>query len=283
MSYAIRNTIILLLVLVFISGFGYAYMYFVQKPMIEERAESIESLELRYTRDLEAADTVPLLRERYADSQSFIDNFDKTIFRNNNTDEVYRFLSRINDRFRLDFNYVLEDSTINDSYGVIKAEISGTGSYRNFIEFVNSIENSEPVQKINNLTVTPAGQTSGFQNVNFTFNLSSKYDSKSIFTSTGTPAIRTMSLVSAHNPFFPLIRSVVPNVNNLPDLDNSRLIGVSEIEVYLIDQKGDLVTLRPNDRVYLGRLQSINSLEGEAIFRLNRGGIIESVIKKVQQ
>jgi len=282
MSYGIRNTSILLLVFILIAGSGYAYMHYVQKAEIMEIDDSIEALEQRYNRNFETASSVSYLRAHYKESQNHIENFDKAIFRNNNSDEVYRFLSRLNDRFSLDFNFVFTDSTVTDRYGVIEGQVSGTGLYRNVIAFINAIENSEPVQKINNLTVTSSGPARGYNHVNFTFDLKSKYDSKNLFASAEVPEIRSMSLASAHNPFFPLIRSVDPNSSGLTDVDKSQLIGVSVSAVHLIDQNRNLVTLRPDERVYLGRLDSINAQEGKASFRLNRGGIMDTVTLKVQ-
>ena len=267
-----------------IYGSGYAYMHFVQKPEIERLELRVTSLEREYNQDQQTADMVPMLREQYNQSRQFIDNYDKTIFRNNNPDEVFRFLTILNNMSNLNFNYIFQDSTITDDYGVIRSEISGDGSYRGLMTFINAIESSEPVQKINNLTVSPVGLDGGYQNVNFTFTLNSNYDTHNIFDSPErTPGIATRNLSSNHNPFFPLIRSVEPNVNDLPDVDNSRLIGLSSSAVFLLNQNGRMITLRQNDRVYLGRLENINVREGKATFRLNRGGIIDLVTLEVQR
>jgi len=284
MSYGIRNTLIMLVVLVLIYGSGYAYMHFVQKPEIERLELRVSSLEGEYNQDKQTADMVPMLREQYSQSRQFIDNYDKTIFRNDNPDEVFRFLTILNNMSNLSFNYIFQDSTITDDYGVIRSEISGSGSYRGLMTFINAIESSEPVQKLNNLTISPVGLDGGYQNVNFTFTLNSNYDTHNIFDSPErTPGIATRNLSSNHNPFFPLIRSVEPNVNDLPDVDNSRLIGLSSSAVFLLNQNGRMITLRQNDRVYLGRLETINVREGKATFRLNRGGIIDLVTLEVQR
>jgi Tfp pilus assembly protein PilO len=284
MSYGIRNTLIMLFVLLVIYGSGYAYMQYVQKAEIERLDERVTNLEREYNQDRQTADLVPMLREQYQNSRQFIDNYDKIIFRNNNPDEVFRFLTILNNMSNLNFNYIFQDSTITEEYGVIRSEISGDGSYRGLMTFINSIENSEPVQKINNLTISPVGLDGGYQNVNFTFTLNSNYDSHNVFDSPErTPGIATSALASNHNPFFPLIRSVEPNVDDLPDVDNSRLIGLSSSAVFLLNQNGRMITLRNNDRVYLGRLETINVRDGRATFRLNRGGIIDLVTLEVQR
>lgn len=283
MSHAIRNTLILLLVLLFIAGSGYAYIHFIQKAEIERLEGSVSTLEQEYAQKSETAELVPLLREQYEAASAFIDGFDKTIFRNSNPDEVFRFLSILNEMANVDFNFVFRDSTVTSDYGIIESEITGQGSYRGFVTLINAIENSEPVQKVSNISVAPVGQDGGYQNVNFTFRLSSNYDSQNIFQTVRTPGVGTMETGPFHNPYYPLIRSVEPNVDNLVNVDNSRLVGVSSNQVFIIDQDGTMKTLRPNDRVYLGRLESINARQGNATFRLNRGGIIDVVTLEVQR
>lgn len=258
-------------------------MHFVQKPHIEQLESENSSLTNQYNQDLQTAEYVPTLRVQYEESQAFIDNYDKTIFANNNPDEIFRFLTLLNGRSGLNFNYVFQDSTITEDYGVIRSEITGTGPYRGLIQFVNAIENSEPVQKISNVSISPLGLEEGYQNVSFVFQINSNYDSRNIFNLQRTPGIATRNLESSHNPFYPIIRNVAPNVDNLPDVDNSTLIGITPSAVYLRNQNGEMVTLRPNDRVYLGRLESINTREGRVTFRLNRGGIIEVVTLEVQR
>ncbi len=53
--------------------------------------------------------------------------------------------------------------------------------------------------------------------------------------------------------------------------------------VHIIDQNGTLQRLNIGDRVYLGRLTSINMQRGEAEFQLNRGGIRDRVVLTLTQ
>ena len=283
MSYGLRNTLILLLALLIINGGGYAYMHFIQKAEIEDLEERQVRLERDYQQDLETAELVPMLREQFAEATSVIEGFDKTIFTNNNADEIFRFLSLINEGAGVNFNFTFRDSTSSDQYGIINSEINGSGPYRSVVRFINAIEYSEPVQKIDGISLTPSGEAEGYQNVNFTFRLQSHYDRVGVFDNYQTPDIAFRTNESNHNPFFPLIRNVPPNEDNLPNVDQSRIVGLTGSVVYLMDQNGQMVTLRVNDRVYLGRLEQINMQQGSARFRLNRGGIIDVVTLEVQR
>ncbi|WP_069131317.1 type 4a pilus biogenesis protein PilO [Rhodohalobacter halophilus] len=284
MSYGLRNTLILLFALLVINGGGFAYMHFFQKAEIEELEQRKEGLERDYQQDVETAELVPMLREQFEEATSIIENFDKTIFSNNNADEIFRYLSLINEGANVNFNFTFRDSTSSEQYGVISSEINGAGPYRNVVRFINAIEYSEPVQKINNISISPSGEADGYQNVNFTFNLQSHYDRVNVFDNNNrTPDIAFRSNSSNHNPFFPLIRNIPPNEDGLPNVEQSRIVGLTSNAIYMMDQTGRMNTLRVNDRVYLGRLERINMQQGSASFRLNKGGIIEVVTLEVQR
>ncbi|MEX0906349.1 MAG: hypothetical protein WD604_15035 [Balneolaceae bacterium] len=283
MSYAVRNTIVLLIALIVIYGAGYAYMHFFQLTEIETLEEIISEKQAELNQKSMIAEGVPALREQFNEAEAFINTYDKTIFGRNHPDEVYRFLSLINTISNVDFNFTYSDSSITDNYGEIESQINGTGSHRGVMNFINGIENSDPVQKINAVTITPVGEAGGYTDVNFTFNLRSFYDRTGSFESNRTPGISTRSLSSSHNPFYPLIRNIEPNDEGLVNSENSRLVGVGNSRIYLLNQEGTLVTLQPGDRVYLGRLETINVQDGKAEFRLNKGGIIELVTLEVQR
>ncbi|MDR9410662.1 MAG: hypothetical protein RI573_17590, partial [Balneolaceae bacterium] len=79
------------------------------------------------------------------------------------------------------------------------------------------------------------------------------------------------------NPYYPLIRPIPPNEENLPNVEASRLIALTGRTAHIIDQTGVLKRLTIGDRVYLGRLSNINLDAREVIFQLNRGGIADTV------
>lgn len=283
MSYAIRNTMILLGALLIIYAAGFIYLKFFQEPVIEEHQAAAETLRADLNQKSETANLLPVVREQVREAEEFIENFDKTLFRNNDADRVYRFLSLINEMSRIEFDYTFVDSTLTDDYGIINSEINGFGSYAGVMNFVGGIEHSEPVQKIDAISVTPVGTAGEFGQVIFNFELASHYDRSGRFNPPQTPDLSTGEFSFSHNPFYPLIRQADPNTDNLPDVKNSRLVGVGGSRIYLSDQNGRMATLNINDRVYLGRLEQIHTREGRAVFRLNRGGIAETVTLEVER
>ena len=283
MSYAIRNTIILLVALILLMGSGHLYFSYIQAPKIESLNATIQTDERQLTEKQSIAEQLPLVQQEYDNALEFIQNFDKTLFRTNNPDQVYRFLSLLASTDPLIFDFAFSDSTQADQYGVIRSQVTGSGHYRAVTNFISRIEYSQPVQKVNNISITPDGAESGYNNVNFTFNLNSYFDRLNQLDAPEIPDVSGRIAISQHNPFFPLIRDIEPNEENLTDVENSRLAGISAGMVYLINQNGRMVTLRENDRVYLGRLETIDINAGKVTFRLNKGGIIEMVTMEVQR
>lgn len=283
MSYAIRNTIILLVVLSLITGGGYAFFEFVQKPQIDSLNQEITQLDAELRSLSETASLLPSVREQYEESKAFIDNFEKTLFDNNNPDETFRFLSIINSTDPLEFDFVFDDSTRADQYGILQSQIDGQGSYRSVLNFISRIENSEPVQKVSEIVITPVNEIGSYNNVNFNFTLQSYYDRQNVLSTRQTPGISGLVQLHRQNPFYPLIRDVEPNEDNLVNVEQSSLVGIGRNKVYLLNQDGRVETLNQNDRVYLGRLQSLDMTAGEAVFQLNKGGIIELITLKVER
>jgi hypothetical protein len=82
----------------------------------------------------------------------------------------------------------------------------------------------------------------------------------------------------------PLILNSVPaNLDNLINIESSRLIGITSTRVFLIDQFGNTQILKPGDKVYLGFLEEINIQDREVIFNLDKGGIKELFTLKVER
>jgi Tfp pilus assembly protein PilO len=283
MSYALRNTLILLVVLLLFGTSGFLFIRFYQQPKIEQLVEEVSTLQTEYDRKKAIADQLPELEVQFEESKMFIENFDKTLFRTNNPDRTYRYLSLLSETDPIEFDFVFSDSTSNDRYGIIVSQLSGRGPYTAVLNFLTRIENSEPVQKIEQLVISPVNEAEEYSFVTFTLRLSSYYDRLNYFNASGTPDISGPIAFASYNPFYPLIRNVEPNTENRINIEQSQLVGIGNGIIYLMDQNGSLQTLQEGDRVYLGILQTININQGIANFRLNKGGIIESVSLEVER
>ncbi|MEP0005019.1 hypothetical protein A8B79_09810 [Balneola sp. EhC07] len=286
MSYALRNSLILLVTLLLIAGAAFSYIKFVQKAEINDLTTELESLNRDYGTKTEIRDQYPPLLERYNKARDIVQNFDKKLYSSNNPDDVYDYLSEINDEnLELFYDFTYQDSTVNNQYGILRSRIVGTGIYSDFVTFINKIENSLYLNKIENVNITPGVGEATQDYVNFNMTLNSYYQ-KIVFETAEDiqQKFRIDSTISVFNPLKPLVLSSVPaNTDNLTNIEQSRLIGLTSTRIFIIDQNGETQILKPGDKVYLGYLREIDSENKEVIFNLDKGGIQEIFTLKVER
>ncbi|MDX1638270.1 MAG: type 4a pilus biogenesis protein PilO [Balneolaceae bacterium] len=284
MSYALRNTLILSLVFVLITGGGWSYIYFIQKPELSRLESQISERRTELSNKQSTANQYETLSRQLENARYYIRNYDKALYETSNEDRVFDFINRLNTgSATTDFTFTFQDSTIQGLFGIINMNISGEGYYRNVVNFVRKIEYSKPNNKINNLNISPLNDLENYGRVNFNFQLSSYYSREQRAELPEMTIASSEVLGSVYNPFFPLIRDVQPNEEGLTNVENSSLVALSSNKVFLIDQNGNMQRLQVGDQVYLGRLETVNLDQQSATFELNKGGIIEHVTLEVQQ
>ncbi len=284
MSYAIRNSLILLLVFLLITAGGWAYLYFVQEPEIESLQGQVDEKRSELASKQQTASQYEPLTVQFEDAQYYIKNYDKALYPSSNEDKVFDFVNNLNRGVATtDFTFTFTDSTTEGQYGVINMGISGEGYYRNVVNFIQKIEFSKPINKIDNLNISPINNLESYGRVNFNFALSSYYVRETALDPTELTIANSSVLGSVYNPFYPLIRDIQPNEENLTNVESSNLVALSADKVFLIDQTGRMKRIEVGDEVFLGRLVSINLTQQSATFRLNKGGIIERVTLELEQ
>ena len=285
MSYAIRNTLILLVTLSLILGLGFSYSKF----FLESKVEDLENSLVAKRNDLNSKEDINIqfteLNERYQAALEVISNYDKILFSSNKPDDVFDFLNRVNEEGgnQIYYDYIYTDSIPSSEYGIIESSIAGYGKYDALTDFVNRIEHSQLLNKVSNLTISPARQDDDLRTVNFSFDLESYYEKTNLFDSLGRNfSINLDEDISNYNPLYPLIQPTVQaNIDGLTDVRGSRLIGMTDNRVFVRDQTGRILSLKEGDRVYLGSLVSIDLQNKKATFNLDIGGIEEVVTLEV--
>lgn len=271
------------LVFLLITGGGWAYIEFLQKPELERLQGEVTEKRTELSNKQQIANQYDMLAEQYENAQYYIKNYDKGLYFSSNEDKVFDFINQLNSGPAVtDFSFTFVDSTSQGQFGIINMQISGSGFYRNVVNFIRRIELSKPINKIANLNISPINNLESYGRVNFNFALASYYSRSSIVDATEL-TISNSILESVYNPFYPFIREIEPNEENLIDIESSSLVALSSNAVFVIDQNGSMQKLQVGDRVYLGRLETVNIQQQSAIFELNKGGIIEHVTLEVQQ
>ncbi|MEX0593356.1 MAG: hypothetical protein WD115_01165 [Balneolaceae bacterium] len=282
MSYGLRNSLILLSALILIGLSGFLYHRFQIQPALEELRASVEEQNQIYEQMSDRVELYPVIEQNLERARQFVDGFGKALFPTHNPDQIYRYLIEINSTWpNIDFDYQFQDSTQTERYGIVQSSVSGEGEWRSVFEFIQFIEQSRPVQKIDNIQITPVNLEDAYERTRFTFTLSSYYARTGPFVDWEDLTITLNEPDHFSNPYYPLVRTIPPNEEQLVDVEQSRLIGVSTHRVFLRDQNGVFHSLEIGDRVWLGELTGIDINQRQARFRLNKGGLMEEILLEV--
>ena len=283
MSYALRNTLILLFVLLLFAGGGWFYLSYFQESRIETLQTELTAKQRELANKQQIANQYESLLEQYENARYYINNYPKALYRNSNEDKVFDFLNNLNTgSSTTDFTFTFSDSTTQNEFGILTMDITGEGYYRYFNNFLRKIELSRPINRISELNIDPINNLEDYGRVNFSFRLRSFYDRVQLVADQELSISQEVVLRSLNNPFYPLIREIEPNENNLINVEESDLLALSTRKAFVLDQTGVMQRLFIGDRVYLGELESINLQERAATFVLNKGGLIERVTLEVQ-
>lgn len=284
MKQGLRNTLILILTLLLIVGGGWYYLEYTFSSQIEETIIELESVESELAIVREFSEMYANAQATYIDAVFVRENHPKELFLNSNTSQIYNYLQELNraEAFtELNFNFV--DSLQYNDHGIINIELRGEGIYQNLVNFLYRIEHSRPFIKINSVEFQGISDVERLSRVNYRVQLGAYYQRGSWSEFTAHPETVSSPSDRIHNPYYPLIHSIPANEDNLPEIDNSRLIILTGTTAHIIDQTGAMKRLNVGDRVYLGRLAAINIERGEAHFQLNRGGIADRIILTLDQ
>lgn len=284
MKYSIRNTIILLLTLIIMVGGGWLYIHnrFDEEIATTQTTLNEKQAELEEVQNL--ASQFSAAQANYNDVIFTRMNYPKELFPSHSSSDLYNYLQEINEDISFTgLNYSFSDSVLNEDHGLINATIEGEGNYSNLTNYLYRIEYSRPLIQIRSVQLNNISELERLNRVNFQVSLSALYRRGDWTNYRADLNTSTPLGYIEHNPYYPLIRPIPPNDENLPDVEASRLIALTGKTAHIIDQTGVLKRLSIGDRVYLGRLGNINLDDREAVFQLNRGGIADTVTLTLSQ
>ncbi|MEW6509929.1 MAG: hypothetical protein AB1428_03105 [Bacteroidota bacterium] len=288
MSYKIRNSIALGILLLLIMGVG-TYIRAFNLPrkakQIEKQVQQIDD-ELQNTPNLvnEFNDLSALL----TDTQKRWENRNKDIPPVDVTSQSYAYFSRLIDLS----GYVKLDMVYNGvqnfgNYGYNVYNLKGEAPFDNFYRFIWYLENDRKLYKIQNITlkgveIAPTEKEEGRVLVTFDMLVHAYFSSVAeLSSSLGERSITPNSLTV--DPFAPVISSgIPPNVRDLVEIERSDLKAVITGKAYVLDQTNNIRTLQEGDEVYLGYVTKIDPEGGRIECTLNKGGIIEKIELKIR-
>ena len=288
MPYAIRNSIILglLLILVFVGG-------------LLSNSQSVKRLEKYETALGKNQKTLTQLNRTYPDlgkTDEIIASLDdmkkkalqdnKIILKNDNPTQTYQYLIDITETFTPDLNF-----DFKVAQGGKKGELpfnsytlNGSGNVESLHFFIFQVEYQAPLYIIESMRISETSVALK-DTVDFSMKISVFYD-QNTGTSISEIPFRSFSYSNLiYNPFYSQIHAPLDRTeeDKYININTSLIIGLTPDKVFLRDINGLIVSLVPGTRVAYGYLNYINWKQQCAVFIINRIGINQEVKMYLQE
>lgn len=260
-------------------GAGWSRFYMVEDAEIARLDEKISQKQEQFREYRKIANNYDNLVSQYQTLKDEVDESAKLLVKAENADQVYSSLISLGQDSAFTYmNFISVDSTEYDQFGLMEFDISGEGHYKNFNQFVNRLEYGRQLFKIKEVSVDPFTDLENLGRVSYSFKLESIYDRDGLFEDYSEEP-RDELPTYTYNSFYPLIHDVKENEDNLPNVEQSKLVSVGENFISLRDQNGKIQYLYVGDQVYLGKLVTVDTEKNSATFELNKGGIIKYITR----
>ena len=290
MSNDTLNTLVLSVVLVLVTGFG---LYVTQKkqPARLERLEKEETaLRLRQAEVEELLVEKSSSAERAADALRRWNARYKVLPTNLTSPAVVAYLNALSSSGFKTFNVSMNGISRGQDFSTLSYNVQGEAYFSSLYRFIWNLENGRGLYRIQGLdvaaiTVHEPNPETGVDRrediVRFTMSVHAYFGGAegmsapdSIIT---VPDHVLPARTAASNPFFPLVLDALPpNTDNLVDVEGDSLVSVVGQMAVFRDELGAR-PVRAGDRVYLGRITTVDQNKALVVAELNKGGIRERV------
>lgn len=289
MTGKVKNTIIMIIILIAIAVGGGLFNYVFLKGKVEDREAKVKELKL-FQLDTESLEQqLVFLKKRVAELDSILANRKYNIPFNLPQTDFFDFVNKVSFSFSPDsyVNIEYEEMEVSPNFNIFHYVLNGIAEFNDLHTLIYAIEESKLLKKITSLDLTnnvKVGQD-GMPHylVTFKFKVAVFYSNDNRFYVT---KYTENSLVPnpVYDIFYPLIRNEIPpNKDGLLDVQSASLLALIPDGAFLVDANGNTYLLWEGDKVYLGYLTNINYQTNEVNFVLNKGGIIETVTLKLDK
>lgn len=288
MSFKLRNTIALGIVLFLIGGGGFAYWKFIQPRQLKKAQEEIKRIERELQLLPQTIDEVKRLTDQFNEVRRKYDSRSKEVPASDVTSQTYGYMSTgIDQAGFFKFNMRYQGSKDFGQYGYNVYELyEGEAQFHHLYRFVHFLENGKRLYKINYLNISQheevdqeTGETKKW--LGFNMELHAYYTNVTeLGSSLAAKALPTPS--APFNPFDPLIIQALatqppPGAIDVQSLDVKAVLP-GKAFVLLGDE---LIVLHLGDKVWRGYVSRISPQESKVEFTLDEGGIVRKIEKRI--
>ena len=291
MSNELINTLLLSVFLAAVGGGGY---YVTLKEQPEELAAIEAEIEAIEAREADVASL--MIQEAQASEQA-----EATLARWNTrykvlptsleSADVVSYLNALSARGFQRFDLSLSGITPDVAASYYTYQVTGQAYFESLYAFIWHVENGRGLYRIRDLTVkknvttisVPGSDGPGRQVIlaEFAFAVDAFFSTDPEISAPKDgiepPPEAFPARRAAVNPFFPYILDTLPpNTDDLVEPETDMLLSIIG-RTAVFERGEELRQLQPGDRVYLGRIASVDPRRGRVTIDYNRGGIRERV------
>ena len=289
MSYIIRNTIVLGVVLLVIALFGgFFTMISIPKKLhkVEADIKKIE-VDLQNTPDL--ANQYNTLSAKFEEMKKRWELRNKDIPAKDIPSETYDYLNRmLQTTGEVAINMTYVGPKMFGDYGYNVYTLKGFAPFSNLFKFFWYIENGRRLFKISTLHLSKderKDEQTGDMKILVNYDMELQAFFSSIPELNASPGERLLSTAALNtNPFQPLILGDIPAAKEDEiDIERSDLKAVIPGRAMIIDQKQRQRFIEEGDGIYLGSVTKIIPELGKVECLLNKGGVPERYELSIRQ
>jgi hypothetical protein len=289
MNTKLKNTLIILVILISIAAVGVTFTYVIQRGKIKDREKRVKDLTV-FQLDTETLQEKLLsVKRKVAQLDSILATRKYILPSNVSQSKFFDFVNQASFSFS-EYSYVNIEYLLiktEKNYNVYEYTLSGAAEYNDFNKLLYAIEQSKAIKKVSLIDLSNSVKLGedGIAHYLVTYKLKASVlfsDDPKI----GTADYTENSLIPnpLYNSFYPLIRNEIPpNVDRLLDVQNGKLLALIPDGAFLSDASGNTYLLWEGDKVYLGYITKIDYEKNQVQFILNKGGIIEKLTLDLQK
>ena len=294
MSFKIRNTIVLAVVLLVITAAGLFYWMYIQPKQLKTTLAEIQKIEKELVDVPQTVAEVNELTDKLADTKRRYDSRSKEIPAFDISSQTFAYMSKgideagiTNDNEVVRWNMTFDQSKDFGSYGYNVYQLTeGEAAFENLYKFVYYLENGSRLYKIAWINIdgheavnTDTKETRKFLGYSMEIHA---YYTKIQELNTSIAAKSLTFTQSPFDPFDPIILTALSGDAPEGELDMKQM----DIRAILpgkafVMYKGELIVLHLGDKVWRGFVSRISPADSKIEFTLNEGGIVKKAAKSM--
>jgi len=285
MSYGIRNTLILILILLLMCGGGYLGLHLQYDEKIEALAQQIEQKKKEFSKLEGYLADLDYYSEEIKTNQKRLKSYPKILVPAVEIHQTYQYLEYLDHLGTFfNFTFVLADIKEKNDYAEAIYQLSGEGKFPKMAAFLRRLEELKPIYRIDNFRIRNKEDLNDENLLRVDLQLTGLFSKEDRTKAFSIHSFRNQPKYTLlpYDPFMPLIlRRLPPNSDNLPIIEKCNLIAITGNVAYIKDQSNNLLKMKAGNKIYLGYLAKVNINRGTVIFKMNRGGIKDTVVLKL--